>query len=170
MNRFERVSRMARAVLEIVRISLALAGVFVLIDDGSKAYEAYTSQFWPTTTGVITRSSVDVYADSLGNRSYRSTIEYAYAVDQPANDDDYLTSYRVGIDPIPRADSRAIAEARLKPYPKGSFVEVYYNPNRPKKSLLEPDFSLAYLIKPVVGLVCLGAAISLWMIERVNNW
>ena len=175
MNRINRMSGMTMAVLELVRIGLAMAAVFLFMVDGSKAYEAYTSQFWPTTTGEITRSAVDATADFSGNRSYYSRIKYAYAVaqavdqsavNQAVNDDDPLIGTRVGIDPMPPVDSRAIAEARLQPYPKGSSVEVYYNPNRPRKSMLEPHFSLVYLIRPFVGLLFLGVAISLRRVGR----
>lgn len=171
MIRFERMSGMTMAVLELARIGFAMAGLFLLMVGGSKVYEAYTSQFWPTTTGEITRSVVDVSGDLDGNRRYYSRIKYTYAVkpsmgDQAANDDDTFTSARVGIDPILPEESWAAAEARLAPYPKGSLVEVYYNPNRPEKSMLEPAFSLAYLIRPLVGLLCLGAAISLRKVGR----
>ena len=57
MNRLKRMSGMTLALLELVTIGLATAGIFMLLIDGSKAYEAYASQFWPTTRGEIIRST-----------------------------------------------------------------------------------------------------------------
>jgi len=128
---------------------------------GASAYEAYSSQFWPTTKGEIITSSVNTYKDAYGNRTYRSKIKYSYAVNQLENVGEYFTSERVGIDPLPPSDSRAVAEASLVRYPKGEIVDVYYNPNRPQRSMLEPGFSLSKLIYPGAGLLVLAVAFSL---------
>lgn len=170
MNRNKRMSAMTVAVLELVKISLALAGLFILVDDGSMAYVAYTSQFWPTTSGEVMDTYVETFADSSGKRSYQSRVKFAYAVDPAANDDETFISYRVTVDPPPRAESRAIAEARLEPYPEGSSVVVYYNPRRPDKSILEPKFLLGYLTMPLVGLLCLIGAIVLWRVQKATSW
>ncbi|MEM7028476.1 MAG: DUF3592 domain-containing protein, partial [Chloroflexota bacterium] len=166
INRANRMSGTTMALLEIVKIFLALAGVFFLIDDGSKAYEAYTSQYWPTTEGEVVLAMVTAYADAKDNRSYRGTIKYAYTVDQAETNDNDFINYRVSIEPLPKVGTRAMANTQLEPYPEGSFVEVYYNPNRPEKSLLVPYFSLTYLIMPAVGIICLGIAISMRKIGR----
>ena len=161
MNCRKHLSTTTIALLEIVTVCLVLAGCFMVLVGGASAYEAYSSQFWPTTTGEIIRSSVDTYGDVDGNRTYRSKIKYGYAVNQLENAGEYFTSERVGIDPFPPSDSRAIAEARLVRYPKGEIVDVYYNPNHPQKSMLEPSFSLSKLIYPGAGLLVLAVAFSL---------
>jgi hypothetical protein len=161
MNRSIQLSTTTIALLEIVTVCLAMAGLFMVLVGGTSAYESYSSQFWPVTTGEITTSRVDIHLDGYGNRTYISKIKYAYAVDQFENAGEYFTSERVGIDPIPPSDNRAIAEARLVRYPKGEIVDVYYNPNRPQRSMLEPSFSLSKLIYPGVGLLLLAIALSL---------
>jgi hypothetical protein len=161
MNRSIHLSTTTIALLEIVTVCLVMAGCFMVLAGGTSAYEAYSSQFWPATTGEIITSRVDTHMNTSGNRTYRSKIEYAYAVNQLENAGEYFTSERVGIEPFPRSDSRAIAEARLVRYPKGEIVDVYYNPNRPQKSMLEPSFSLSKLIYPGAGLLVLAAAFSL---------
>jgi hypothetical protein len=128
---------------------------------GTRAYEAYSSQFWPTTTGEIIQSSVYTYTDVYGDRTYRGKVKYVYTVNQFETAGEHFTSERVGIDPIPPSDSRTIAEASLIRYPKGEIVDVYYNPNKPQKSMLEPGFSLSQLIYPVAGLLVLAVAFSL---------
>ena len=171
MSRFKRMSSTIVAMLEILVILFAMAGVFILIVDGGKAYESYRSESWPTTTGEITRSAVDASADFTGNRRYHSRIKYAYAIEllgdeQSASNDEYFIGTRVGIDPMPPAPSRAIAQAQIEQYPKGSTVEVYYNPDNPKRSMLAPQFLRSYLIMPIVGVLCLGIALALWKIVR----
>ncbi|MEM7134237.1 MAG: DUF3592 domain-containing protein [Chloroflexota bacterium] len=169
MNRFKRMSGTTIAVFEIVRVFLIVAGGFILMTNGSRAYEAYNSQFWPTTTGEINLSTVDAYGDILGNRSYRSRVRYAYTVGSSTNDDEPLTSERIGVYPSPKLASRSLAEAELELYPKGLSVEVYYNPNRPEKSLLKPVFLLSYLLMPGLGLICFAAAFTLWRIQKSAN-
>ena len=133
---------------------------------GTNAYEAYSSQFWPTTTGEIIQSSVYTYTDVYGNRTYRSKIKYVYPVNQLDNAGEHFTGERIAIDPLPPFDSRAIAEASMAQYAKGEIVDVYYNPNNPQKSMLEPGFSLAKLIYPGAGLLVLAVAIILWLFGK----
>jgi len=166
MNRSIHLSTTTIALLEIVTVCLAMAGFFMVLTGGTSAYEAYSSQFWPATTGEIITSRVDTHSDAYGNRTYRSNIKYEYAVNQLENAGEYFTSERVGIDPFPSSNSRAIVEARLAKYPKGEIVDVYYNPKRPQRSLLEPSFSLSKLIYPGVGLLVLALAFSLWVFRR----
>ncbi|MEM7533754.1 MAG: DUF3592 domain-containing protein [Chloroflexota bacterium] len=170
MNRVNRMSSTTVAILEILTILFVMAGVFILIVDGGKAYESYRSESWPTTTGEITRSAVDASADFNDNRWYHSRIKYAYRVEEPGSaqpaNDDYLIGTRIGIDPAPKAESRAAAQEIIALYPKGSSVEVYYNPNNPSRSMLKPKFLRSYLIMPVVGVLCLGVAFGLRKIVR----
>ena len=166
MNRKIHLSTTTIALLKIVTICLLMAGCFMLLVGGSSAYEAYSSQFWPTTTGEIIISSVYTYTDGYDNRTYRSKIEYSYVVNQSENAEEYFISERVGVDPFPPTDNRAIAEARLDRYPKGEIVDVFYNPNRPQKSMLEPSFSLSKLIYPGMGLIVLAVAFSIRAISR----
>jgi len=166
MNHRLHLSTTTSALLEIVTICLAMAGFFMVLTGGTSAYEAYSSQFWPKTTAEVITSRVDTRSDAYGNRTYRSKIKYAYAVNQLEIAGEYFTGERVGIDPFPPTDSRAIAEAELVGYPKGELVDVYYNPKRPQRSVLEPSFSLSKLIYPVVGLLVLAVAFSLRAFAR----
>jgi hypothetical protein len=157
---------MAIALLRIVTVCLVMSGCFMVLVDGASAYEAYSSQFWPTTTGEIIQSYVYTYTDVYGNRTYRSKIKYIYAINQLESAEEYLTGERVGIDPLSPSDNRASAEASLVRYPKGEIVDVYYNPNWPQRSVLEPSFSLSKLIYPGAGLLFLAIAIILWLFGR----
>jgi len=161
MNRRIHLSTTTIALLQVVTVCLVMAGCFMVLVGGASAYEAYSSQFWPTTAGEIITSRVDTHRDVDDNRTYHSKVKYGYALNQLEIAGEYFTSERVGIDPFPPSDSRAIAEARLVRYPKGEIVDVYYNPNRPQRSMLEPSFSLSKLIYPGAGLLVLAVAFSL---------
>lgn len=166
MNRSVHLSATTVALLEIVIVCLVMAGIFMVLTGGTSAYEAYSSQFWPATTGEIVTSRVDTHLDAYGKRTYRSNIKYEYAVNQLENAEEYFTGERVGIDPFPPSDSREIIEESLVKYPKGEIVDVYYNPKRPQRSFLEPSFSLSKLIYPGVGLLLLVVAFSLRALLR----
>ena len=60
--------------------------------------------------------------------------------------------------------SRRIKDGTLQL--KGKIVDVYYNPNRPQRSMLEPGFSLSKLIYPGAGLLVLAVAFSLMAFGR----
>lgn len=167
MKFFKEMSSTQKAGLELIRIGLAMIGIFLLINNGGKALEAYSSQSWPTTTGEITRSAVEIRSDALRNRKYYSSIKYKYLEDV-SSEDVFLIGNRVGIDPIPPADNRALAEDKLQAYPKDTSVTVYYNLKRPEKSFLDPEFSLKYLVMPVIGLLCLSIACFLWIADRLT--
>jgi len=145
---------------------MGMAGLFMVLVGGSEAYEAYSSQFWPTTSGEIVQSYVSTYKDINGNRTYHGKIKYLYLIYHHISAGESFTGERVGIDPFPPFDDRPRAKASLDQYPKGKIVDVYYNPNRPQRSMLEPSFPSSKLIHPGAGGVLLALAIILWSVGR----
>lgn len=162
MDRHKHLSGMTRAMLEIAGIGFAITGIFLIAVYGSRAYEAYTSQFWPTTFGVITRSAVGISGDEFGDRHYSRIIKYGYSVNIEG-EDAYFISDRVGfgVEPASATNSRAAVKATLVSYPKGVSVKVFYNPKFPDRSILEPYFSLRDLGRPLAGMLCLVGAVAL---------
>ena len=51
------------------------------------------------------------------------------------------------------ADAKAGARKIAQKYPKGKKVTVYYMPDNPAESLLEPGFSYKVFAWPLVGIV-----------------
>ncbi len=162
MDRHKHLSGMTRAMLEIAGIGFAITGIFLIALYGSRAYEAYTSQFWPTTFGAITRSAVGISGDEFGNRHYSRIIEYGYSVNIEG-EAAYFISDRVGfgVEPASATNSQAAVEATLESYPKGVSVKVFYNPKFPDRSILEPFFSWRDLGRPLAGMLCLVGAVAL---------
>ena len=54
------------------------------------------------------------------------------------------------------ADAKAGAQKIAKKYPKGKKVTVYYMPDNPAESLLEPGFSYKVFAWPIAGVVMLA--------------
>ena len=169
MDRFKHMPGMTRAMLEIAGIGFAITGIFLIAVYGSRAYEAYTSQFWSTTFGAITRSAVGISGDAFGNRHYSRIIKYGYSVNIEG-EDAYFISDRVGfgVEPASATNSQAAVEATLASYPKGVSVKVFYNPKFPDQSILEPYFSWRYLSRPSAGMLCLVGAVALVKLARFS--
>lgn len=98
---------------------------------------AYASRTWPRTTGTILTSKQQVEKDEEGD-THRGFILYAYEVGG--------TPYRSGRvfcgDELGLGWKRTI-HRYMAAYPVGKAVTVYYDPQAPGTSLLEPGFSLA---------------------------
>jgi hypothetical protein len=161
MNRRLPFSAMTIALVRIGSILMGMAGIFMVLVGGFEAYEAYSSQFWPTTSGEIVQSYVSTYKDIYGNRTYLGKIKYLYSIKHHISAGESFTGERVGIDPYPPFDDRHRAKASLDQYPKGKNVDVYYNPNHPQRSILEPSFPRSKLIHPIAGGLFLALAIIL---------
>lgn len=157
------------AILEVVANLMLMAGAFLILVGGSRAYEAYTSQFWPVTQGEIVSSRMETYASSANSREYRAIIRYGYWVEEDGEDPQGFEGDRITIDPLPRTDNRAEVDASLARFPKGMAVDVYYNPNRPFRSVLEPSFSTNRLIRPIIGLIIFAVAFGMRLVARRNR-
>ena len=68
------------------------------------------------------------------------------------------------------ADAKAGAQKIAKKYPKGKKVTVYYMPDNPSESLLEPGFSYKVFAWPICGFVLLviGGVIA-WLAVSVSR-
>lgn len=165
----KRNATLLTGVIEVIFVLLIMAGLFMVIVDGLQAYEAYSSQFWPITSGEITKSRVRIRGNASGARTYIPNIEYAYAVDPSDDTSELFNGERLTVDRPPAFENRALAEAKIEQYPLGSAIDVYYNPDRPHKSILEPGFSSAKLINPLIGLLFLVLAFGLKIYERLQS-
>ncbi|MFK7805087.1 MAG: DUF3592 domain-containing protein [Anaerolineae bacterium] len=161
MSYNRRTTTMTDAFIEIVFIVMLLIAAFMLSVGGFRAYEAYSSQAWPTAEGLVLVSRVETLGDSAGSRAYRSRIRYVYEAGLGTFEGD-----RIGPDPSEKLELRSEAEAELTPYPKDAIISVYYNPNRPQRSMLEPAFEPSKLINPGIGLLVLIGAFTLRFYKR----
>ncbi len=112
-----------------------------------KAYYGVVSSYWPSTTGTILNSQVDVEYRTRGRDFYKPSVVYQYHVD-------YLeyTGARIHFTSSRGSTDKNKVEMILRDnYPKGAEISVYYNADNPSLAVLEPGLSpFAFWVK-VIG-------------------
>lgn len=132
--------------------TLAIMAVFLLIGAGLTVWgwsilqNARTSMTWPTAEGVITESEVTKSEDAEGGDSYKPEIAYQYTVENQRHES-YTIKYGEN-----SYGSRGRAQTVADTYPVGRQVIVYYDPEQPGRSVLEPGVSSGSYIVLGVGL------------------
>ncbi len=119
-------------------------GLFALAMGTVRAKEAWMAKSWPTAQGRIIQSRVSEARTSTGNiRIARLCLEldYLYLVGETAYE-----GHRLNAGWRCFASDERIRQL-LEKYPSGKAVRVYYNPDNPKQSMLEPglDWSIYFL-------------------------
>ena len=141
---------MTKLVAEIFLIVGVLLGGFLLwqLIKGMKAKN------WPTAQGRVidSRVSTSVSYDDDGDRSttYGAEISYSYDIDGY----EYRGNRRSFADYS--SSNRRRAEKIIARFAPGVDVPVYYNPEDPEKSVLEPGInvvSVLFLLLPGIFLV-----------------
>ncbi len=104
---------------------------------------------WPTVSGTVLSSQVDEDYDSEDGYTYYPRVTYQYNVDGQVYESDRVF---FGADNTPEEDAYAI----VAQFPAGSMVTVYYNPDKPKQSVLMPgdEYAPGFLI--IFGVISLA--------------
>ena len=125
-------------------------GIFLLIGLGLTYWgwnilqNARASASWPTANGIITQSVVSHSTDSDGGDTYSPEVTYSYKVDNT----NYINStIKFGENSY---GNRGKAEEIAGNYHVGKKVTVYYDPEKPDHSVLEPGVSAGSYI--VIGI------------------
>jgi hypothetical protein len=102
---------------------------------------------WPSVNGEIIRS--EIYSErNDGKTQYRPDIVYTYHVDGRS----YVSSNLTMGDPR-HASSLSTAKRAQAEYPVGRNVNVYYDPDLPSSSVLEPGVQeIGILLLVITGL------------------
>ena len=112
---------------------------------------------WPSTAGEIVSSEVvGSYTDSV--KSYwavRPVVRYVYNVDGQQLEGDRLT---LGLRQRDSQRSEEDAQATIAKYPQGQQVRVFYSPNDPTQSVLEPGAPNGLLVPILIGMLIVGFA------------
>ena len=135
-------------------ISLILIGAvfllfsWVLVDGITHTLlPQYRADSFPTTAGTIEYAKAVTYNTSKGRVSYGLDIGYFYAVNGH-----HFRGHRFRYDDFPAG--YAAVNHVVNNYPRGSIVEVYYNPADPADTVLSTrvmagDFSLIFISTPL---------------------
>ena len=141
---------------------IAFAGVYLLVTAMINAAFGLRSKSWPTTDGTITSASIDWQEGSPGSgesigeaESYRARVKYQYQVNGVSFESKRL---RFGFNIRPSYDvffSLRAAQRQMSDYLGGKTVKVYYHPQKPQISTLQPGLKLAAMWFCFFGLLVL---------------
>lgn len=122
---------------------------------------AHASESWPSAEATVLRSEVEVFGGGADThkRNY-AEVNYEFSVDGKVYTGDRI---KFGYS---KTGSRFTAEGLVKRYRKGKKVPVYYMPNDPRQSVLEPSVPWKDVGWPIVGLILLGIA---WAVIPVGR-
>lgn len=138
-------------------IAIAIS-VVLLIKFGVDIRKGYKSRNWPIAEGTVLDSSMEAHQsrDEDGDirTTYGVTIQFKYLVDGQEFQGNRRTFSNV------RTSSARRTEKILERYPPGGSVSVYYDPDDPPSSVLEPGVgSVTYvLLIVVIGFLVFGIA------------
>jgi hypothetical protein len=137
-----------------------LVGIGISGYAGKIAWDAATSKDWPTTQGRIVTASVE-REFVKGKRIDRLNLRYSYTV----NGKRYI-GRRLSVGPRigPFEPTPMDVAANYRPE---SSVKVYYHPENPNRSILEPGVSPTVFFIAAIG--PLMVIISLWGLRRLEQ-
>jgi len=128
-------STFAYAIIIILAIVSFISGCYLYI-------KSKDSMNWSKTNGFILDTklykSVDGGASPI---SYKAQIKYSYTVEEK----EYI-SKRIYFGGFLLDSSPSRSKKLLKKYPKGTTVDIYYNPLKPQQSVLQKGVHLDVIL------------------------
>lgn len=125
----------------------------IIVFFGLRSYqESRASAEWPSVEGEI-RSSEVVRSSTSDGTSFRAEVTYTYRVDGQNFTGDRIQTTTVS------SSNRSRAVSIQRQYPVGQSVEVFYNPERPDRALLEPGVRSGSLFVFAFGGLFSGAGL-----------
>lgn len=106
--------------------------------------QSIASKKWPSTTAKIIHNEVTVGKDGLYSLNFKAEFKAegeSYVMDMPYLESGDRTRWK-------RTKSKFVQKN-----PVGSEMKVYYNPENPKETTIEPGFRASYWQLPVVLLI-----------------
>ena len=140
---------------EWLAIYISLFGFWITGLGFYNLFEAFASKFWRTTKAVVRQSSLSKEAGEVANHRYWFHLTYTFEV----NGQEYR-GHRLRLKPLWNTTSQKYMESIQERYRKGSTIDIFYNPKKPKHSVVEPGGGISLLVLPAMGIVFLLGAIS----------
>jgi len=123
---------------------------------------AEESKSWPTVEGEITTAEVlDKRKPGERHSTYKARIEYQYSVEGVAHSGD-----RVSFAGDVSSSNRGAASELTARYREGSKVAIYYDPEDPSDSVLEPGMTAMVYLFPAIGglFLVIGVGILIFLL------
>ena len=153
---FNAFSSVARLLLR----GMLLVGIGIAGYAGTVGWEAASSKDWPTVQGRMITAAVEEEI-VRGKPVDRLNLRYAYTV----NGKQYIgrrVSIGPRLGPFEVTPMEVVVNYRLR-----STVTVYYHPENPNRSVLEPGVTPTIIFIAVIG--PLMVIISLWGLRRLDQ-
>ncbi len=134
----------------VVGVLAIAVGVFLAWIFGYASFTAgAASESWPSVEGKITASKISE-SGPHDNRTLRAHVSYQYEVNENIHRSDRVDFNSAGMSSSQRGDIQEIT----RKYPVGRSVTVYYDPDDPNISVLEPGVKLGAAF--MLGMICIG--------------
>lgn len=162
------MKRIATIVFSIIFVGAGAGFAFIGILD---LYKAGASTDWPFVQGEIVSSEIEQRRRNVGRRghittfTYYANILYEYSVDGTI-----FSGSRVGYGDF-GTDNSTHATQVLSVYPTNKRINVYYMPQNPEESLLEPGVRPSTWFRLGFGLVfaAMGALLAYFLFRLRKN-
>lgn len=135
---------------------LSVFGVKTLI-------QAYDSRDWSVCEGTITHSEIDIRTREVKKNdrwrtetTYHAMIEYSYEINDTVYSSDNISFGG-------RSSGRDDVNQTVAYYHKGKTVDVYFDPETPSESVLEPGVTSGAYMPLTIGLFF--AAVGIFIIK-----
>ncbi len=166
---------LAWSILGLSGIFFVILGLISLQKTVFDEIQGLKAKSWPKTKGIVERTWIDVednttgYGDSPGYMSYTPHILYQFEVGGILHQSDRIRTYPIAYG-VEGAAKRLVSK-----YFAGKHVTVYYNPDNPKQSILEPGIKVAmFLLKVFFGLLIFALGIfwtlTVFYIIPTHQW
>lgn len=158
-------------ILSVFRIFFAyllpgmftIAGAIMLVVGARNIQGAWESENWPHVQGKISESEVRSHTSRNSNgrtsTSYSVELKYTYTVD----DEEYIGD-RLRFGEM-NSNKRRDANAKAKTFAAGKKIKVFYDPEEPQESVLEPGIHGSSWFLPIFGAVffTVGTLLSIFL-------
>ncbi|MBX2851351.1 MAG: DUF3592 domain-containing protein [Phycisphaeraceae bacterium] len=150
-------------------IALILMGPIFIGKGGYEIYRTLDAKAWPTVSGEVTTSTVQVKETRrIGKPSsprYELHIEYRYVVGDNEYSSDQITFGTTN------KNSESYANTQLDKYPVGAAVNAHYNQGMPKEAALEVGFTLWTWVNLLMGIIgpLLGVPLIRWTLKTIKE-
>jgi len=144
-------NRLRKLLMYMLILGMGCAFIYYGFD---MARYAAASADWPSVTGTVVRSGVTADHDTTPGTDYKPTIVVEFEV----NGQSYACE-RVWFTPSDLTAEHAKETARR--YSEGKNVPVYYHPDSPSISVLEPGAYISSYFLVIGGIVVILAAIGM---------
>ena len=161
-----------KKVVAIVFVTLFLGiGSFLLYIGILDILRAGSSMFWPSVQGVVVESYVEQRSHILNTRPGRSSLSIThnpYVLYRFNVHGDGYSGNRIKSVDLGSSDSERAIKI-VDSYPEGRNVSVFYLPENPNESLLEPGLTLSTWFRVSLGVAFIASAILMLLTQIITR-